>query len=64
MLFTFFFFFLKEASWLSSLRPELDKRGVALYGIVHEEKGASAFKEYLKGEVLYDEEVLRNSVVQ
>lgn len=29
---------------------------MALYGIVHEEKGANSFNEYLKGEMLFDEE--------
>ena len=28
-----------------------------LYGIVHEEKGANSFNKYLKGEMLFDEEV-------
>ncbi len=49
---------LQEASQLSSLLPELKERGVALYGIVHEEKGAKSFNEYLKGEMLFDEEVI------
>jgi hypothetical protein len=48
---------LQEAAWLSSLLPELNKKGVALYGILHEEKGANSFKEYMKGEILFDEEV-------
>ena len=51
------FCFIQEAAWLSSLLPELNERGVALYGIVHEERGANSFKDYLKGELLFDEEV-------
>ena len=47
----------QEASWLSSLLPELNERGVALYGILHEEKGAKSFSKYFKGELLFDEEV-------
>lgn len=49
--------FSKEASWLSSLLPELKEKGVSLYGIVHEEKGANSFNKYLNGEMLFDEEV-------
>ena len=56
-----FCFFFQEASWLSSLLPELKERGVSLYGIVHEEKGANSFNEYLKGEMLYDKEVSSGS---
>ena len=54
---------MQEASWLSSLLPELNERGVSLYGIVHEEKGANSFNDYLKGEMLYDKEVSRTGLV-
>ena len=47
----------QEATQLSSLLPELISKGVPLYGVVLEEKGAHAFNEYLKGEMLFDEEV-------
>jgi hypothetical protein len=41
---------------LSSLNPELEKRQVPLYGIVHQRKGARDFTDYLKGAtMLYDE---------
>lgn len=49
--------FLQEASGLSSLLPELEKRNVPLYGILHEEKGAEEFNKYLQGDLLLDEKV-------
>lgn len=48
---------LQEASGLSSLLPELEKRNVPLYGILHEEKGAEEFNKYLQGDLLLDEKV-------
>lgn len=47
----------QEAAKLSSLQPELSSKGVPLYGIVHEEKGANSFNKYLNGQMLFDEEV-------
>lgn len=41
---------------LSSLRPDLDRRQVPLYGILHEELGAKEFKSYLYGDLFYDKE--------
>ena len=48
---------LKEALLLSSLQSELDQRKVPLYGILHEELGATEFKDYLKGELFLDKDV-------
>lgn len=45
----------EEATDISSLRPQLDKLHIPLYGILHEEKGAEQFKQYLKGDLLFDE---------
>ncbi len=53
---------LQEASWLSSLLPELNKRGVRLYGVLLEEKGANSFNQYLKGELLFDEKVIKEDI--
>ena len=50
----------QEASSLSSLKAELDQRGVPLYGILLEELGARGFKRYLKGELFLDQEVMRS----
>ena len=47
----------QEATDISSLRPQLDKLHIPLYGILHEEKGAEQFKQYLKGDLLFDEKV-------
>ena len=49
----------QEASSLSSLKAELEQRGVPLYGILLEELGARGFKRYLKGELFLDQEVMR-----
>ena len=53
----------QEALLLSSLRSELDKRGVPLYGILHEELGAERFKDYLKGDLFFDKEVRLESLI-
>ena len=47
----------QEATDISSLRPQLDKLHIPLYGVLHEEKGAEQFKQYLKGDLLFDEKV-------
>uniref|UniRef100_A0A1X7UT77 Peroxiredoxin-like 2A n=1 Tax=Amphimedon queenslandica TaxID=400682 RepID=A0A1X7UT77_AMPQE len=46
----------EEAVKVSSLLPELEKLGIPLYGIVSQKTGAKGFKEYLKGDILLDEE--------
>lgn len=46
----------EEASELSSLKPELDQRGVNLVGIVHEKKGVKEFQPYLNSPIYLDEE--------
>lgn len=46
----------EEASELSSLKPELDQRGVNLVGIVHEKKGVKEFQPYLISPIYLDEE--------
>ena len=48
---------LQEAAGLSSIRPELDKLNVPLYGILNGRRGADEFRKYLKGELFYDKEV-------
>ena len=52
-----FAFLFQEALELSSLKPELDKRGINLVGIVHEEKGVKKFQPYLNSPIYLDEEV-------
>ena len=42
---------------LSSLKPELDKKGVALVGVVHETIGVEEFKPFFKGKIYLDEKV-------
>lgn len=54
---TIIIFFKQEAVKVSSLLPELEKLGIPLYGIVSQKTGAKGFKEYLKGDILLDEEV-------
>lgn len=44
----------EEAQSLSSLLPDMEARGVRLYGVVHETLGAEDFKTFFKGEVFYD----------
>lgn len=44
----------EEATKLSSLKSELDQKGVPLIGVVHENKGVEEFKPYLKGELYLD----------
>ena len=46
---------------LSSLKPELDQRGVNLVGIVHEKKGVKEFQPYLSSPIYLDEEVTHSS---
>lgn len=46
----------EEASELSSLKPELDQRGVNLVGVVHEEMGVKEFQPYLNSTIYLDEE--------
>lgn len=46
----------EEALELSSLRPELDQKGVSLVGVVHEERGAKEFQPYLNSPLYLDEE--------
>ena len=43
----------------SGLKSEFDKRGVPLYGIVHENVGVQEFRTYLKGEMFLDEQVMQ-----
>ena len=50
----YFSFHCQEASSLSSLHPLLESRGIPLYGILHEEKGATSFNRYLGGQLLLD----------
>ncbi len=48
----------QEAAWLSSLLPQLQEKGVPLYAILHEEKGAGKFGTFLEGgELFFDETV-------
>ena len=49
---------LQQALQLSSLQPVLEKLHVPLVGIVHQKLGADKFKEFLKGDLFLDEEVL------
>ncbi|KAK2543036.1 Fam213a [Columba livia] len=48
---------LKEASELSSLKPQLSKLGVPLYAVVKEKIGTEVedFQHYFKGEIFLDE---------
>ena len=50
---------LQEAARFSGLKSEFDKRGVPLYGIVHENVGVQEFGTYLKGEMFLDEQVMQ-----
>ena len=40
---------------------DLDKHGVPLYRIVHENVGVQEFKIYLKGDIYLDEQVMKHS---
>ncbi len=51
---------LQEAIALSSLKPQLDERGVNLYAVVHEALGTKQFRDYFKGQIYLDEEVCYN----
>lgn len=44
----------EEAAELSSIKPQLDEKKVALYAVVHEKLGVPEFKDFFKGEVLFD----------
>lgn len=46
----------EEALGLSSLKPELETRGVALHAVVHETLGVKEFQPFFKGDVFLDEE--------
>lgn len=46
----------EEALELSSLKPELEQRGVNLVGVVHEEMGVKQFQPYLNSTIYLDEE--------
>ncbi|KAK0411286.1 hypothetical protein QR680_005581 [Steinernema hermaphroditum] len=46
----------REAAELSTLKDELDKKGIQFFGVVHEYKGVEGFKPFFKGDVYYDEE--------
>ncbi|TRZ21866.1 hypothetical protein HGM15179_005270 [Zosterops borbonicus] len=52
-----FLFHNKEASELSSLKPQLSKLGVPLYAVVKENIGTEVedFQHYFKGEIFLDE---------
>lgn len=43
------------------MKSELDRRGVNLFGVVHEERGVKEFKPFLKGEVYLDTKVCWSS---
>ncbi|CAG5130336.1 unnamed protein product, partial [Candidula unifasciata] len=45
-----------EALGLSSLKPQLDARGVPLYAVVHETLGVAEFQPFFKGEIFLDKE--------
>ena len=45
----------EEASQLSSLKPELDQKGVPLIGVVHEMTGVEEFKPFFKGDIYLDD---------
>jgi len=46
----------EEAAELFSLKPELDKLGIRLVGVVHEEKGTDEFRDnYFKTNIFLDE---------
>ena len=42
---------------LSSLLPQLREKGVPLYGVLHEARGAGKFGTFLKGDLFLDKEV-------
>jgi hypothetical protein len=42
---------------LSSLKPELDQKGIPLIGVVHETTGVEEFKPFLKGDIYLDDKV-------
>ena len=44
----------QEAMGLSSLRPDLDARGVKLYAVVHQNLGVDEFRAFFKGEIYLD----------
>uniref|UniRef100_A0A914WST4 Peroxiredoxin-like 2A n=1 Tax=Plectus sambesii TaxID=2011161 RepID=A0A914WST4_9BILA len=46
----------EEAAALSALKPELDKAGIRLCGVVHETRGVDKFKPYFQGDLYYDVE--------
>ncbi|PFX28065.1 Redox-regulatory protein FAM213A [Stylophora pistillata] len=45
-----------EALELSSLKPDLNQRGVNLVGVVHEEMGVKQFQPYLNSTIYLDKE--------
>lgn len=62
---------MQEAAGISSLKPELDRLQVPVYGLLNSRRGVEEFQPYLKGELLYDKEVcvqnikyLRNVLVE
>ena len=42
---------------LSSLKPELDQKGIPLIGVVHEMLGVEEFKPFFKGDIYLDDKV-------
>jgi hypothetical protein len=42
---------------LSSLKAELDQRGIPLIGVVHETMGVEEFKPFFKGDIYLDDQV-------
>ncbi|CAB3998381.1 Hypothetical predicted protein [Paramuricea clavata] len=46
----------EEASVLSSLKAELDQRGIPLIGVVHETIGVEEFKPFFKGDIYLDDQ--------
>lgn len=55
------YFVCQEASELSSLKPQLDDSGVALYAVVKENIGTEIqdFRRYFNGEIFLDEKVIQ-----
>ncbi|KAK2876007.1 hypothetical protein Q8A67_020103 [Cirrhinus molitorella] len=49
----------EEASGLSALKPELDKRGVSLFAVVKENIGSEIddFRAYFNGEIFLDQQM-------
>ncbi|RDD41964.1 Redox-regulatory protein FAM213A [Trichoplax sp. H2] len=46
----------EEALEVSSIKPKLDKLGVRLIGVVHEDIGIDEFRDYFKGQIYLDTE--------